>query len=144
MNIRLEHANITVRDIDAMMRFLVTAFPAFQIRQDKTEADGRRWVHMGHDGTYIALNQATSSAVEKRVPYQGDPGINHLGYEVDNVDSLRERLVAGGYRDSTYPNEHPFRKRVYFYDDEGNDWEFIQYLSEDVSMRNDYQLPDEK
>jgi hypothetical protein len=31
---------------------------------------------------------------------------------------------------------------VYFYDPEGNDWEFVQYLSDDPADRNDYILPD--
>ena len=45
-------------------------------------------------------------------------------------------------RDSTVPNAHPHRKRVYFNDREGNDWEFVQYLSDDPADRNDYTLPD--
>jgi hypothetical protein len=32
MATRLEHANICVRDLDAMIRFLETAFPEFHVR----------------------------------------------------------------------------------------------------------------
>lgn len=32
--------------------------------------------------------------------------------------------------------------RVYFYDPEGNDWEFVQYFSDDPAERNNYELPD--
>jgi|GEM_PF-2898893 hypothetical protein len=32
MTIRLEHANLCVHDIDAIIKFLRTAFPEFQIR----------------------------------------------------------------------------------------------------------------
>jgi len=74
--------------------------------------------------------------------YRGDPGVNHLAYEVDDVESLRVRLKSAEYRDSTVPNAHPHRKRVYFYDPEGNDWEFVQYLSQDLAKRNDYELPE--
>ena len=49
------------------------------------------------------------------------PGVNHLGCEVKDVDGLRDRLKSAGYKESTPPNEHPYRKRVYFYDPEGND-----------------------
>ncbi|HEV2064532.1 MAG TPA: VOC family protein, partial [Thermoanaerobaculia bacterium] len=52
------------------------------------------------------------------------------------------RLKAAGYRESTPPNAHPHRRRVYFYDPEGNDWEFVQYFSQDLAERNDYELPD--
>ena len=34
MNIRLEHANICVHDINGMIEFLRTAFPEFKIRYD--------------------------------------------------------------------------------------------------------------
>ncbi len=142
MTIRLEHANITVRDIDAAVRFISTALPDFGIRREGMN-DDRRWMHIGTDDTYIALSEANQEATERWVPYGGKPGINHLGYEVDDVDAVRERLAAAGYKDSTYPNNHPHRKRVYFYDTEGNDWEFVQYFSSDPAERNDYDLADE-
>jgi len=66
----------------------------------------------------------------------------HLAYEVDDVEALCQRMKSAGYRESTPPNAHPYRKRRYFYDPEGNNWEFIQYLSKDPAERNDYKLPD--
>jgi catechol 2,3-dioxygenase-like lactoylglutathione lyase family enzyme len=76
------------------------------------------------------------------VPYQGKPGVNHFAYEVDDIEALSERMKSAGYKDSTPPNAHPHRKRRYFHDPEGNDWEFVQYLSEKPAERNDYKLPD--
>lgn len=143
MTIRLEHANVTVRDIDGVILFLQTALPSFQIRHDETEPDGSRWVHIGTDDAYIALNQATEDPAENWTPYGGKPGLNHLGFEVDDVEAIHRRLREAGYRDSTYPNAHPHRRRIYFYDSEGNDWEFVQYFSECVTERNDYELPDD-
>ena len=96
-------------------------------------------VHVGNDDTYIALSEATVESPGKREPYKGEPGVNHLGFEVDDVEAVRSRLQGGGYRDSTIPNSHPHRKRVYFYDPEGNDWEFVQYFSDKPSERNDYE-----
>ena len=142
MLVRLEHANLCVHDIDAVVRFLLTAFPEFRIRRDTTEADGSRWVHVGCDETYIALNQANPDAEKRGKPHKGRPGLNHLAFEVDDVAPVRERLSAAGYQDSTLPNAHPFRQRAYFYDPDGNDWEFVQYLSEDREERHDYEMPD--
>ena len=142
MAIRLEHANMVVRNIDDTVRFLTAALPEFRIRHEGL-SEGQRWMHIGTDDTYIALNEASVEPAEQREPYDGKPGINHLGYEVDDVDALQERLVAAGFRDSTYPNNHPHRKRVYFYDADGNDWEFVQYFSDDPAMRNDYVLEDQ-
>ena len=142
MACRLEHANISVRDIEALIRFLKTAFSDFQVRGEGI-CNGVRWVHVGTNDTYIALNQAKADSERHRKPYSGEePGVNHLAYEVDNVESLRASLKAAGYQESTPPNVHPRRKRVYFYDSDGNDWEFVQYFSQDPAERNDYKLPD--
>lgn len=140
--IRLEHANLNVRDIDAAIAFLQTAFPQFQIRFDGVDPDGTRWVHIGTDETYIALNPTTCEPDQRWIPYTGMPGVNHLAYEVDDVDALRQRMLAAGYEESTVPNVHPARKRVYFADPDGNDWEFVQYLTPDPLKRHDYTLPD--
>jgi catechol 2,3-dioxygenase-like lactoylglutathione lyase family enzyme len=140
--IRLEHANIAVNDIDGMIDFLQTAFPDFRRRGEGVGLLGARWVHVGTDETYLALNAAREKTAEPWIPYAGKPGVNHLAYEVDDAQAVRRRLIAAGYRESTVPNSHPHRKRVYFHDPEGNDWEFVQYLSEDVAERNDYVIPD--
>ncbi len=142
MSTRLEHANLAVRDVDAMLSFLQTAFPDFHIRGEGKTWQGGRWIHIGSDETYIAVNEAPDIPAEEWVPYGGKPGTNHLGYVVEDVDALRARMLGAGYRDSTIPNSHPHRRRVYFYDREGNDWEFVQYLSDNVAERNDYVLPD--
>lgn len=141
MAARLEHANLTVRDIDATVRFLLAAFPEFHIRHDGRDPAGARWLHVGTDATYLALTAAAAEPGEHWQPYAGLPGVNHLAYEVDDVEALRGRLLAAGYRESTVPNRHPHRKRVYFYDPDGNDWEFVQYLSADPAERHDYALP---
>ena len=84
MDIRLEHANICVHDIDRMIKFLRTAFPEFKIRYDGIGSDGVRWVHVGTETTYIALEQVSIQPENKWIPYSGKPGVNHLAYEVEN------------------------------------------------------------
>ena len=142
MTVRLEHANLAVRDLAGALRFLTTAFPEFRIRGEGRARSGGRWLHCGTHGVYVALHEATADSSETWVPYAGKPGLNHLGFEVDDVAALRARLTAAGYRDSTVPNAHPHRKRVYFADAEGNDWEFVEYGSDDPALRNDYSIPD--
>ena len=141
MTVRLDHANLIVRDIDETTRFLQTAFPDFRVRANGEGMTGARWSHVGNDVTYLALNEATHTT-ERWVPYDGKPGLNHLGFEVDDAEALRARMRAAGYKDTTVPNSHPARTRVYFNDLDGNDWEFVQYLTDDPDKRNDYTLPD--
>ena len=142
MRVRLEHANVAVRDVDGMVRFVQTAFPEFRVRREGKTWQGWRWVHVGTDDTYVAVNEAPLAPAEDWQPYAGKPGLNHLGYEVDDVEKVRERLMTAGYRETTVPNRHPHRKRVYFHDLEGNDWEFIEYGTDVPALRNDYDLPD--
>ncbi len=142
MSIRLEHANLCVRDVDEMARFLSTAFPEFKLRGEGKTVLGSRWVHVGTDQTYIALQEASREPAEVWVPYSEKPGTNHLGFEVPNAGALRERMLAEGYQESTVPNRHPHRRRVYFHDREGNDWEFVEYASVDPAERNDYEIAD--
>ena len=139
---QLEHVNLCVSDIDGVIKFLQIALPDFIIRHDETDTDGNRWVHIGNDKTYIALNNSTQKVLSGWTPYSGKPGVNHLGYIVDSVEQVRTRLLAAGYNESTVENIHPFRKRLYFYDSEGRDWEFVEYLSDKVEERNDYTLAD--
>jgi catechol 2,3-dioxygenase-like lactoylglutathione lyase family enzyme len=138
MSVRLDHANLTVRDPEAMIHFLVTAFPDFRVRGRGGDCAGWAWVHVGNDETYLALLSAEGAGGKAFVPYAGSPGLNHLGFAVDDVAALRERLLAAGYRETTTPNAHPHRRRVYFADAEGNDWEFVEYLSREPAERNDY------
>jgi len=112
------------------------------MRFDGTDPQGVRWVHFGTDDTYIALTQSTGQPSERWKPYTFMPGVNHLAYVVEDVEALHGRLQAAGYQESTPPNRHPYRKRVYFYDLDGNDWEFVQYLTDDPKKRHDYTLPD--
>ena len=142
MAVRLDHANLIVRDIDATLRFLQTAFPHWRIRSGGVSPNGARWLHVGDDDAYLALNEATEEAAEPWIPYAGKPGLNHLGFEVDDAAALRDRLRAAGYLDSTVPNDHPHRTRVYFMDEDGNDWEFVQYFTADPALRHDYELAD--
>ena len=96
--------------------------PEFRVRGEGVSNDGARWVHIGTHETYIALGQSRVEPAMGWTPYQGLPGVNHLAYEVDDVEALRNRMTSAGYRDSTPPNAHPHRKRMYFCDPEGNDW----------------------
>lgn len=140
MNFRLEHANLTVRHFDDAVRFLQAAFPEVRVRREGRN-EGRRWMHIGTDQTYLALTESRATSDTPFEPYSGEPGVNHLGFEVKDVEALRSRLADAGFRDSTYPNAHPHRKRVYFRDRDGNDWEFVEYFSDDPAERNDYELP---
>ena len=77
----LEHANITVPDIDAAIAFLKVVEPAFTVRHDASPAGSYRWAHIGTDQSYIALQEPHVDATPQQAhrPYK-DYGVNHLGW----------------------------------------------------------------
>ena len=138
---KLEHANMTVPSIEKSMRFLATVFPEFQVRGEGEAGEGpslRRWLHFGTDSSYIALEELKKPPEPKPYRPYSDLGINHLCYEVEKIDPIMERLRAGGFPVRVVPNE-TFRKRIYVDDNVGNEWEFVQYLSDEPAKKNQYE-----
>ena len=66
------------------------------------------------------------------------PGFARLGFDIDDVDSVIERLEAKGFEIDIDGAEHPFRKTVYFVDPAGFQFEFMQYLSDVPEEKNLY------
>ena len=130
MTTSLEHVNLTVGSIDETARFLTTAFPEFQIR-GRGIFNGNPWAHVGTDETYIALNESPDARAE------GGP-LNHVGFVVDDAESLSERMRQAGFEEGMVVAPHPHRTRKYFLDGDGIEWEFVEYFSEDPAERNDY------
>ena len=53
-----------------------------------------------------------------------------------SADGLIERLRGAGYSDGIPVDPHPHRKRAYFHDGGGNEYEFVEYTSDDPAERN--------
>lgn len=136
MQAYVEHANITVSNIDDAVQFIQTAIPEFKERH--RGQTNYRWCHIGTDDSYIALQEVVAREQTDRSPYL-DVGINHIGIVVDDVDRVQKRLLAAGYEQNDIGEDNPFRKRVYFYDASGVEWEFIEYLTHNAENKNRYE-----
>ena len=135
-NVYLEHANITVHNLKAAVKFFQTAFPHFKIRGGGHNL--RSWIHLGDDTTYLALNEAIDQQPKPKGDYDS-VGINHLGFVVENVEIVAKNLQAGGYQ-RDYPKQvEKHRIRDYFADEDGNQYEFVQYLSDVIEERNSFE-----
>ncbi len=132
---RLEHANLTVRDLEATLKFLGIAFPAWQIRH--AGENDRKWAHFGVEDHYLALEEARDEGELQTGQYLRT-GFNHLGFVVDDLAAVSKRLLAAGYAEGIDTEDHPYRKRRYFYDLDGFEWEFLEYLSENPEEYNQY------
>lgn len=134
-SIYLEHANITVRNLKEAVKFFQTAFPHFKIRGKGSEM--REWLHLGDDTTYVALNEAIDLQPTARSNYD-NAGINHLGFVVQDVEEIAKNLLDAGYVRDFPKQVEKYRIRDYFADNEGNQYEFVQYLSDITEERNSY------
>ena len=128
---RIEHVNITVPNIDAAVSFLKIVAPDFDIRKDEKSIDGYRWLHIGNDEYYFALQEAHLDAnPKKQHQTYKNYGVNHLALIVADVEKIENELIEAGYSKGIGTPKEQFRKRTYFYDNAGFEWELVEYLSE--------------
>ena len=62
-----------------------------------------------------------------------------MGFVVSDGAALAERMIKAGYKQGAAYLDHPHRHRYYFFDHDNNEYEFIQYFSEEPSQRNEYE-----
>jgi catechol 2,3-dioxygenase-like lactoylglutathione lyase family enzyme len=143
----IEHANITVSDLDRAIEFFAIALPDFEVRK-RWVIDDKEWAHVGTDTSYIAINTPTNKkrfAAPKlaKLIDRITGGFNHVGFVVEDVEEVHQRILKAGFSRG-YNNgniiEHPSRRSVYMLDDDGNEFEFMQYLTDDTAERNSYAI----
>jgi len=141
----IEHANLTVSDLDQAIRFFAVALPDFTVRK-RWVIEDKEWAHVGTEMSYIAINTPLDKS--RFTPSDGNQpmdtmsaGFNHVGFVVEDVEAVHDRILEAGF-DRGYNNgyiiEHPHRRSAYFLDKDGNEFEFMQYLTADESLRNSY------
>ena len=123
---RMEHANITVTDIDRSIDFYHQIF-GFSERWRGTangSAGPVRAVHVGSEDTYLSLFEADSQG-EISSNY-GRPGFNHLGFQVADLAPYRKSLTALGVNVHLEQDYEP-GERIYFFDPDGVEIELVCY-----------------
>ena len=130
----LEHIHLNVDSIAKTEEFMAVALPEFSRRGGELSETFGQWAHIGNSNCYIALTERKGAATMEE--------LRHIGMVVEDVEALMARLSAAGYEaaDNSSLNSHPHRRRVYYIDGNGLDWEVVEYLSEVNAERNDYSL----
>ena len=137
---RIEHANITVPDIDAAIEFFKIVAPEFYVRKDEKPSDSYRWAHIGNEDYYFALQEPHLNSDSKRqLQAYENFGINHIGLIVTNIRDIEANLIAGGYRRGIDTPVEKHRKRIYYFDHAGFEWELVEYLSDEPGERYLYE-----
>ncbi|OYU72335.1 MAG: lactoylglutathione lyase, partial [Burkholderiales bacterium PBB5] len=137
----LEHANITLLQIEPVLQLLLTALPGWRVRgQGTMDWFGKpiRWLHVGTDSQYLALQDGGEGRGPAWQSHQ--VGVKHLGLVVDDLDALVARLQAAGIAMDHPGGSHPHRRSAYYHLGDLVQLEFMQYLSIDPAQRNDYRF----
>ena len=138
----LEHANVTVKNIDAVVGFITTALPDWQVRgQGTMDWYGKhiRWLHVGTSNHYLALQEGGEGTLPSWTSHA--VGVKHLGFRVPSLASTIERLGRAGFPTDHPGGAHPHRRSAYFTFRDELQFEFIEYLSANDSERNAYDAP---
>lgn len=140
---RLEHANLVVKDIQPTLEFLLAASPNWRIRGEGQANWGsaqrsthRQWIHVGDDNYYLTLNDGANGDIRDSKGIE--PGVAHLGFVVDDLQAVIDRLADKGFEVDITGRAHPFRKAVYYNDPAGFQFEFLEYTSDDPTEKNMY------
>ncbi|MCH4294824.1 VOC family protein [Shewanella sp. 3B26] len=137
--VHLEHINLVVHDLEKSLSFYKAAFPHWQVRgggKGSWYGKPRQWLHFGDDYQYIALNNDGEGEARDLTGHQ--PGLAHFAFVVASLDALIARLEEAGFAIAKDGAPDTGRRNVYFIDPDGMEVEFVEYLSDEPAIRNQY------
>ena len=99
-------------------------------------ADGLDWLK--ERGTKTLLDLRNANDVDSKFVEQVKArGLRYISLPIDQNQLDPASVVRFGEEISRSEGQP-----VYFFDRDGNDWEFVQYLTDDPAKRHDYTIPD--
>jgi len=118
---KLEHVNLTVTDPERLAG-LLTDLCGWHIRWQGPAMNGGRTIHVGSDGSYLALytNDQTAGGYGKGHP------LNHVGLLVNDLETAERTISATGLTPFGHDDYEP-GKRFYFFDWDGIEFEVVSY-----------------
>ena len=123
---RLEHVNMTVKDVDTSIAFYQQLFD-FKVRWRGTiqgEKGELKAAHVGNDEYYLALFEAEQGGGGK-TDYRAK-GINHFAFVVDDIEKYRRRIEDAGFK-IHFERDYEPGKRIYFFDSNDVEIELVEY-----------------
>ena len=117
----LEHVNVTTSSARETADLFCQVF-GWHIRWEGAAKSGGRSIHVGTDGTYVALY--TPPAGLNEAAGVGQP--NHVGVCVGDLAATEKMIRAAGYQPYAHADYFPGR-RFYFRDRGGVEFEVVSY-----------------
>jgi catechol 2,3-dioxygenase-like lactoylglutathione lyase family enzyme len=124
---RLEHLNITVADPDKAAQTLCAIFD-WKLRWAGPAMTTGRSVHVGDEGSYVALFSHGPADDPPQESYQMRGGLNHIGVVVDDLDATQARVRSAGFEPGEIDDYAPGR-RFYFRESNGIEIEVVSYAA---------------
>lgn len=122
----LEHVNVTVTDPDRTAAELAQIF-GWHVRWAGASLNGGRSVHVGEEGSYVALYTHSSTVKKERDAGQRTNGLNHIAVVVEDLDATEARVVEAGFTPYSHQDYEP-GKRFYFFDRDEVEYEVVSYV----------------
>jgi len=125
-SLRIEHVNVRVADPERTSNLMEALF-GWHVRWRGPNQSGGHTIHVGSNDHYVALAAGGDAAQVADVFAKGRP-LNHIGVEVDDLDTTEARVIAAGLRPFGHADYEPGR-RFYFLDPDGIEYEVVSYAN---------------
>ena len=121
----LEHANITVADVQKTADFLCDLF-GWHIRWQGEGSDGGPWIHVGSKSSYLAIHTPAKPVKAAGEGYDVIGRMNHVGITVDDLAPVLQKVTNAGFETYNFGEYEP-GSRFYFKDGDGIEFEVVSY-----------------
>src|SRR5215510_9428614 len=100
---KIRHIAISTQDPDATARFYVDTFGMKQI--GRVDSPGARGYYLSDGDINLAILNFKNDAVAGVERGKGFSGIHHIGFQVDSLEAIAERLATAGSKRRDDVNE---------------------------------------
>ena len=91
---KIKHIALSTQDVDATAKFYIDVFGMKEIA--KIDAPGARGYYLSDGDLNLAILNFKNDAVAGVERGKGWSGIHHIGFQVESLDAIAEKLAAAG------------------------------------------------
>lgn len=91
---KIKHIAISTQDVDATARFYTEVFGLKEIA--KVDSPGATGYYLSDGDINLAILNFKNDAVAGAERGKGYSGIHHIGFQVDSLEAIAEKLAAAG------------------------------------------------
>jgi len=91
---KIKHIALSTQDVDATAKFYIDVFGMKEIA--KVDAPGARGYYLSDGDLNLAILNFKNDAVAGVERGKGWSGIHHIGFQVENLEAIAEKLAAAG------------------------------------------------